>query len=117
MEALSHIWGKLNLPTLLFRVGLLTLINMDSLIYLDKWCQEKQLLQTRLKSINSLLDNNTKQLELIKSKIVSILPAPSYQQYQEFIEKVKETRFTKVKERWVRKFNNLLNKKEGIITK
>ena len=33
---LSHIWGKLNLPTLLFKVGLLTLINMDSLIYLDK---------------------------------------------------------------------------------
>ena len=29
--------GKLNLPTLLFRVGLLTLINMDSLIYLDKF--------------------------------------------------------------------------------
>ena len=34
---LSHIWGRLNLPTLLFRVGLLTLIKMDSLIYLDKW--------------------------------------------------------------------------------
>ena len=34
IKTLSHIWGKLNLPTLLFRVGLLTLINMDSLIYL-----------------------------------------------------------------------------------
>ena len=38
IKTLSHIWGKLNLPTLLLRVGLLTLINMDSLIYLDKWC-------------------------------------------------------------------------------
>ena len=37
-KTLSHIWGKLNLTTLLFKVGLLTLINMDSLIYLDKWC-------------------------------------------------------------------------------
>ena len=37
IKTLSDIWGKLNLPTLLFRVGLLTLINMDSLIYLDKW--------------------------------------------------------------------------------
>ena len=55
---------------------------------------EKQLLQTRLKSINSLLDNNAKQLELTRSKIASILPAPSYQQCQEFIEKIKETRFT-----------------------
>ena len=48
---------------------------------------------------------------------MSILPAPSYQQCQEFIEKVMETRFTKVKERQVRKFNNLLNKKEGVITR
>ena len=38
IKTLSYIWGKLNLPKLLFRVGLLTLINMDSLIYLDKWC-------------------------------------------------------------------------------
>ena len=38
IKTLSHIWGKLNLPTLLFRVGLLTLIKMDSLIYQDKWC-------------------------------------------------------------------------------
>ena len=37
IKTLSHILGKINLPTLLFRVVLLTLINMDSLIYLDKW--------------------------------------------------------------------------------
>ena len=77
---------------------------------------EKQLLQTRLKSINSLFDNNAKQLELTRSKIASFLPVPSYQQCQEFIEKVKETRFTKVREKQIRKFNNLLNKKEGSIT-
>ena len=66
---------------------------------------EEQLLQTRLKSINSLLDNNAKQLELTRSKIASILTAPNYQQCQEFIEKIKEKRFNKVKERQVRKFN------------
>ena len=77
---------------------------------------EKQLLQTRLKSINSLLDNKAKQLELTRSKITSILPAPRYQQCQEFVEKIKETRFTKFRERQVRKFNNLLNRKEGSIT-
>ena len=37
IKTLSHIWGKLNLQTLLLRVGLLALIKMDSLIYLDKW--------------------------------------------------------------------------------
>ena len=30
-------WGRLTLPILLLRVGLLTLMKMDSLIYLDKW--------------------------------------------------------------------------------
>ena len=29
-------WGKLNLPMFLFNVGLLTLMNMDSLIFLAK---------------------------------------------------------------------------------
>ena len=77
---------------------------------------EKQLLQTRLKSINSLLDNNAKQLELTRSKIASILTAPNYTQSQEFIEKINEKRFNKVKERQVRKLNNLINKKEGDIT-
>ena len=77
---------------------------------------EKQLLQARLKSINSLLDNNTKQIETTRSKIASILPISSYRKCQEFIDKVKELRFSKVKERQVRKFNNLLSKKEGNIT-
>ena len=77
---------------------------------------EKQLLQTRLKSINSLLDNNAKHLELIRSKIVSILTTPNYQECQDFIEKIKEKRFIKVRQRQVRKLNNLINKKEGNIT-
>ena len=77
---------------------------------------EKQLLPTRLKSISSLLDNNTKQLELTRSKIASILTPPNYQQCQEFIEKIKEKRFIKVRERQVRKLNNLINKREGGIT-
>ena len=31
-------WGKLNLPIFLFKLGLLTLINMDSLIFLARPC-------------------------------------------------------------------------------
>ena len=37
-KTLSHIWGKLNLPIFLFKVGLLTLINIYSLIFLSKPC-------------------------------------------------------------------------------
>ena len=77
---------------------------------------EKQLLQARLKSINSLLDNIAKQIELTRSQIASILPISSYRKCQEFIEKVKELRLRKVSDRQVRKFNNLHNKKEGNIT-
>ena len=77
---------------------------------------EKQLLQTRLKSINSLLDNNATQLELTRSKIASILTPLHYQACQDFIDKIKEKRFIKARERWVRKLNNLINKKEGVIT-
>ena len=75
---------------------------------------EKQLLQAGLRSITCLLDNNAKQFELTRSQIASILPTPSYNKCQEFIEKVKELRFKKVKDRQVRKFNNLLKKRKGI---
>ena len=37
-KTLSHIWGKLNLPIYLFKVGLFSWINMDSLIFLPKPC-------------------------------------------------------------------------------
>ena len=43
---------------------------------------EKQIIQARLRSINSLPDNNAKQLVLIRSQIVSILPNPSYRKCQ-----------------------------------
>ena len=33
-KTLSHMWGKLILPMFLFNVGLLTLMKMDSLIFL-----------------------------------------------------------------------------------
>ena len=37
-KTLSHMWGKLNLPIFPFNVGLLTLINIDSLIFPTKPC-------------------------------------------------------------------------------
>ena len=37
-KTLSHMGGKLKLPTFLFNVGLLTLINMDSLMFLAEPC-------------------------------------------------------------------------------
>ena len=76
---------------------------------------ERHLLQARVKAINSILDNVTKQTELCRSKLASILSTHRFRKCQGFIEKVGEIRFNKVKHRQVNKFNNLL-RKEGNIT-
>ena len=77
---------------------------------------ERDLLQARVKAINSMLDNVGKQTELCRSNITFILSIQRFRECQGFIEKVGEIRFNKVKQRQLNKFNNLLNKKEGNIT-
>ena len=108
------------MPILLFKVGLLTLMWMDSLIFLSKLIvrkAEKDLLQARVKAIKSILDNVARQTELCRSQLASILSTQRLRECQGFVEKVGEIRFTKVKQRQLNKFNNLLNKKEGNITR
>ena len=78
---------------------------------------EKDLLQARIKAINSILDNIAKQTELCRSQLASVISAQRLRECQGFIDKVGEIRFTKVKQRQLNKFNNLLNKKEGNITR
>ena len=45
-KTLSHMWGKLNLPMFLFNVGLLTLIKIDSLMFLAKPCPPSLLFES-----------------------------------------------------------------------
>ena len=73
--------------------------------------QEENLLQARVKVINSILDNIGKQTELCRSKLASLLSTQRFRECQGFVEKVGEIRFNKVKHRQVNKFNNLLKKK------
>ena len=49
--------------------------------------------------------------------LASILSTQRLRECQGFIEKVGEITFNKVKQRQLNKFNNLLNKKEGNITR
>ena len=77
---------------------------------------ERDLLQARVKSINSILGDNAKQIELSRSKLASIVSATSMDKCQQFIDKVSELRFLKIKERQVNKFNRLMLKKQGNIT-
>ena len=76
---------------------------------------EKDLLQARVKSINSLIDNNAKQKDLCRSQLASISLSTSLLECQELIDKVRESRYLKVRERQINKFNRLLQK-EGNIT-
>ena len=76
---------------------------------------ERHLLQARVKTTNSILDNVAKQTELYRSKLASILSTHIFGKCQGFIEKVGEIRLNKVKHKQVKKINNLL-RKEGIIT-
>ena len=78
---------------------------------------EKDLLQARIKAINSILDNIAKQTEECRSQLPSIISAQRLRECQGFVDKVDEIRFTKVKQRQLNKYNILLNKKEGNITR
>ena len=77
---------------------------------------EKDLIQARIKSINSTLNNVAKQTEECRSQLVSIISTERLRECQGFIDKVGEIRFNKVKLRQIKKFQNLVNKKEGNIT-
>ena len=78
---------------------------------------EKDLLQARIKTINFILDNTSKQLEECRSKLATIISTQRLRECQDFVDKVSEIRFNKVKERQLNKFNLLTIRKEGNITR
>ena len=78
---------------------------------------EKDLLQVRVKAINNILDQVAKQTEECRARLASIISAERLRECQDFINKVSEIRFTKVRQRQLNKFNILVTKKEGNITK
>ena len=78
---------------------------------------EKDLLQARIKAINNILDQVAKQTEECRAKLASIISAERLSECQGFINKVSEIRFTKVRQRQLNKFNILVIKKEGNITR
>ena len=73
---------------------------------------EKDLLQARVKAINS-----TKQTQECRTQLASIISAERLRECQGFVDKVSKIRFTKVRQRQLNKFNILINKKEGNITR
>ena len=78
---------------------------------------EKELLQARIKSINFILDSTSQQLEECRSKLATIISTQKLRECQDFVDKVSENRFNKVKQRQINKLNVLTTKKEGNITR
>ena len=78
---------------------------------------EKELLQARIKSINFILDNTSRQLEECRSKLATIISTQKLRECQDFVDKVSENRFNKVKQRQINKLNLLPIRKEGNITR
>ena len=78
---------------------------------------EKELLQARIKSINFILDNTSQQLEECRSKLATIISTQKLRECQDFVDKVSENRFNKVKQRQINKLNLLTTRKEGNITR
>ena len=76
---------------------------------------ERDILQARVKTINTLLYNNAKQRARCRSQLASIISTTSMLECQELIDKVKESRHLKFRARQINKFNRLLQK-EGNIT-
>ena len=62
--------------------------------------------------MNYTLDQTSKQLEECRSKLVTIVSTQKLQECQDFIDKVGEIRFNKVKLRQLNKLNLLTTRKE-----
>ena len=77
---------------------------------------EKDLLQARIKAINNILVQVDRQIEECRAKLASIILAERLGECQDFINKVSEFRFNKVRQRQINKLNHLVSKKEGNIT-
>ena len=77
---------------------------------------EKDLLQAKIKAINNILVQVDRQIEECRAKLPSIIYTERLGECQNFINKVSELRFNKVRQRQINKLNHLVSKKEGNIT-
>ena len=71
---------------------------------------ERQLLQDRVKGINGILWNNTANLHRYRSRLSLLLTSTTMKKCTNFIKEVRESRFIKVRDRQVNKFNRLIGK-------
>ena len=72
---------------------------------------ERKLLQDRVKCINRTIEESGNSININKTKLASLVTsAEDLDKCIKFIKEVREGRYGKVKDRQVRKFQNLINK-------
>ena len=76
---------------------------------------ERQLLQDRVKGINGILQDNVIQLDRCSSRLSSVVTT-TMEKCTDFIKKVREFRFIKVRDRQVNTFNTLIGNKDRELT-
>ena len=72
--------------------------------------EERQLLQDRIKRINSIMWDNTVRLDRCRSRLSSLVTSTTVVKCTNFINKVRESRFTKARDKQVNKCNRLMGK-------
>ena len=77
---------------------------------------ERQLLQDRVKGMNGILQENRIKLDICRSRLSSIVTRTTMCMCTEFINKVRESRFIKVRDRQVNKFSRLMGYKDKKLT-
>ena len=77
---------------------------------------ERHLLQDRVKGINGILWDNAIKLDTWRSRLLSLVTTTTMEKCTDFINKVREFRFIKIRNRQVNKFNRLMGNKDREIT-
>ena len=77
---------------------------------------ERQLLQDRIKGINGILQDNAIKLDRCRSRLLSLVTTTTMKKCIDFINKLREFRFTKIRDRQVNKFNRLMGNKDRELT-
>ena len=75
---------------------------------------ERQLLQDRVRGINYIIKTSKDNASIHKTRLASMVTQVDFEKCIDFIDKVREDRFKRVKTRQVRKFNSLQNKSKQI---
>ena len=76
---------------------------------------ERQLLQDRVRGINKTIEDSGNSINNNKTKFASLITNEmDFAKCSKFIKELREDRYGKVKDRWVRKFHNLINKRKNI---